>query len=64
VPDLPAGLEVVVRTHHNGGRILFLLNHSTADVSVPLSGVDLLTGQQHESARVAAGGVVVLHEAV
>jgi len=64
VPDLPAGLEVVVRTHHNGGRILFLLNHSTADVSIPLSGVDLLTGQQHESARVPAGGVVVLHEAV
>jgi len=64
VPDPPPGLEVVVRTHHDGGRILFLLNHSTVDALIGLSGVDLLTGRRQESARIPAGGVVVLHEAV
>jgi beta-galactosidase len=44
--DAPAGVEAV-RRHTAGGTLLFLLNHGTAEAEVvlPASGVDLLTGR-------------------
>jgi beta-galactosidase len=54
-PLLP-GVEAVRR-----GSFLFLINHSTATVPVPATGVDLLTGAEF-SGELAAGAVAVLRE--
>jgi beta-galactosidase len=58
VPDLPPGLEAVRRGHADGTTYLFLINHGDSDVTLPVSGTDLLTGQ--DGAVVPAGGVRVL----
>jgi beta-galactosidase len=44
VAGLPAGVEAV-RRRGDGAAYLFLLNHGTATVSLPVSGTDLLTGR-------------------
>jgi beta-galactosidase len=62
LPRPPAGLEVVRRIRPDGTRLLFLINHASADAPVELHGTDLLTGTNNPTG-VPAGGVVVLHEA-
>ncbi|WP_298457452.1 beta-galactosidase [uncultured Cellulomonas sp.] len=68
VDALPAGVEVVRR--HAAGPVddaaaafLFVLNHTAQDVTVPVTGVDLLTGGRAEGeVRVPAHGVAVVQE--
>jgi beta-galactosidase len=57
--DLPDGLEVVRR-----GDYVIALNHTLSDVTLPGSGVELLTGDTCSAGVVVpAGGVRVLHTA-
>jgi hypothetical protein len=57
----PAGLEAVRRRTPTGDA-LFLINHTDADVVLPLAGRDLLTGTAHgPRTTVPAGRVLVLH---
>ena len=54
--DVPAGIEVALR-----GDLLFALNHGDAEVTLPWTGTDLVTGSDVDGlARVPAGGVAVL----
>jgi len=57
-------VEAVRRRHgESGTSYLFLVNHGTADATGPGAGTDLLTGATADgTARVPAGGVVVLRE--
>jgi beta-galactosidase len=57
VAGLPRGVEAVRRVS-DGTSYLFVINHTDEDVSVPVSGTDLITGATNGS--VAAGGVAVL----
>jgi beta-galactosidase len=58
-----AGVEAVRRRHGSGTSYLFLINHGGADATGPGAGTDLLTGATADgTARVPAGGVVVLRE--
>jgi beta-galactosidase len=60
--DLPAGVEAV-RRRGDAAAYLFLLNHGAEAATVAASGVDLLTGRQHDGAvELPAGGVAVLRE--
>ncbi len=61
VPRPPRGLEVIRRTHPDGARLLFLINHAATAVPVDRPGTDLLTGAVNPT-QVPAGGVVVLRE--
>ena len=63
VADPPTGLEVVRRIAPDATSLLFLVNHSPADIALELSGTDLLTGAEFDRALVPAHGVVVLREA-
>ena len=63
VADPPTGLEVVRRIAPDSTSLLFLVNHSPADIALELSGTDLLTGAEFDRALVPAHGVVVLREA-
>jgi len=63
VADPPTGLEVVRRIAPDATSLLFLVNHSPADVALELAGTDLLTGAEFDRALVPAHGVVVLREA-
>jgi beta-galactosidase len=56
---LPAGVEAVRRRGEHD--YLFLLNHGAESVSVPASGVDLLTGREG-AVELEGGGVAVLRE--
>lgn len=60
VEGLPVGVEAVRRVGTNGS-FLFVVNHTDAPVTVPVTGTDLLTGRsgKHE---VAAGGAAVVRE--
>lgn len=58
-----AGVEVVRRRGERAS-YLFLINHTEGEVKVPTSGIDLITGTEHDGVTpVAAGGVVVLRQA-
>jgi beta-galactosidase len=63
VADPPTGLEVVRRIAPDATSLLFLVNHSPADIALELAGTDLLTGAEFDRALVPAHGVVVLREA-
>ncbi len=59
---VPEGVEAVRRTGE-GGSYLFLINHTDGEVSVPVRGVDLVTGATVERAIVVpSGGVAVVEE--
>ncbi|MBF9128202.1 beta-galactosidase [Plantactinospora sp. S1510] len=60
-PTAPDGVEAV-RRRAAGESWLFLLNHTDTAVTVPASGVDLLTGVRGESVTLPAGGCAVLRE--
>jgi beta-galactosidase len=61
LPDAPAGLEAVRRTHPDGRSYLFLINHGRNAGTVAATGTDLLTGTAHDGrVPVPSGGVVVL----
>ncbi len=59
VGGLPRGCEAVRRIGDSGS-YLFVLNHTDEQVTVPVSGIDLLTGTA--LAPVPAGGVAVVRE--
>lgn len=64
--DLPEGVEAVRRhgAEHEGGSFLFLLNHTGAEVSVPVSGEELLSQSRVAGElRLSAGSVAVVREA-
>ncbi|TXK19391.1 beta-galactosidase [Homoserinibacter sp. GY 40078] len=62
VAAVDRGISVTRRVGENGS-FLFLINHTQQDLTVDASGVDLITGEQHEApAVVPAGRVVVLDE--
>ena len=60
VAGLPPGCEAVRRVGDDGSSYLFVLNHTDEQVTVPVSGTDLLTGTA--LAPVPAGGVAVVRE--
>ena len=56
----PAGLDAVIRRSTTTS-YLFLFNHGSADITVPSTGTDLLTGHEWPSrTTVPGGGVAVL----
>jgi beta-galactosidase len=59
VADLPDGVEAVRRVGANA-RYLFLMNHTSDEVTVTVEGTDLLTGDA--LAALAPGGVAVVRE--
>ena len=64
VGSLPAGVEAIRRHADDGASYLFLINHTSADVVVPGTGVDLLTDQAADGrVAVRAHSVAVIHEA-
>ncbi|MFY1672131.1 beta-galactosidase [Plantactinospora sp. WMMB334] len=60
-PTAPAGVEAVRRGTAERSW-LFLLNHSAEAQTVPVCGVDLLTGDYADPVRLPAGGCAVLRE--
>lgn len=63
VPGLPASVEAVRRRSSDGRSWLFVLNHTSEPVTVPASGVDLLTGvEAGGSLELPSGGVAVVRE--
>lgn len=64
IPGTPPGLEVVRRAGAGGRSWLFVLNHTDAASSVPVTGTELLSGGQLDGRLdVAPGGVAVVREA-
>ncbi|WP_336920831.1 beta-galactosidase [Aquipuribacter sp. SD81] len=66
VPGLPAGVDAVRRRGDDGASWVFVLDHTGAGASVPLTGTDLVTGRNcspGEPLEVAPGGVAVVREA-
>lgn len=62
VEGLPRGVEALRRKGEHG-RYLFVVNHTDAEVTVPVSGTELLGGAAVDGAlRVAAGGAAVVRE--
>jgi beta-galactosidase len=62
--DLPAGVEAIRRQGPDRS-YLFVLNHTTHDVTVPAEGWDLRQNQPVDGAAVvASGGVLVIRERV
>lgn len=63
LPDLPAGVEVTRRRAQNGRSWLFVLNHSDTDVTLPVSGQELIEATTaHGELLVQAGAVAVIRE--
>ncbi|MFY1686713.1 beta-galactosidase [Plantactinospora sp. WMMB782] len=60
-PAAPAGVEAVRRSTA-GTSWLFLLNHTDATQTVPVSGENLLTGEYADPVVLPAGGCAVLRE--
>ena len=59
--ETPDTLELVQRQSADGVRYLFAINHGDVAVSVPATGLDLLTGERHAGGdEVPAGSVRVL----
>ena len=59
--ETPDTLELVRRQSADGTRYLFAINHGDVPVSVPATGLDLLTGERHATGdEVPAGSVRVL----
>ncbi len=56
-PPLPTGVEAVRR-----GELLFVINHSGADVRLSLPGTDLLTGREGGELTLARHGVAILDQ--
>jgi beta-galactosidase len=60
VPTAP-GVETVRRHGEDGTSWLFVMNHTNETAHVPVGGVDILSGAEHEAPmQVAAGGVAVV----
>jgi beta-galactosidase len=60
VPDLPADVEVVRRSK-DGTDWTFCINHGSTNVRLPLSGVEILRGEDLDGdLSLAAGGVAVV----
>ncbi len=56
----PRGVEVVTRRADDVS-YLFVINHTTSDAELDVSGTDLLTGEKHDAPlRVGAGAVAVI----
>ncbi|MFJ5613156.1 beta-galactosidase [Streptomyces sp. NPDC093221] len=64
LPGLPAGVEAVRRHSDDGRAYLFLLNHSPAEVRVPVRGHDLLASRAlpSEGAVLPPASAVVVRE--
>jgi beta-galactosidase len=59
----PDDLEIVRRVRSDGAAYLFLINHNESAVEFRASGVDLLTGTEHQGVvPIPEGGAVVLRE--
>jgi beta-galactosidase len=63
--EAPAGVEIAMRTRHDGRRLLFVVNHTDGETVVPLPGEtevrDLLSGESLSGAvRLAARDVRIL----
>jgi beta-galactosidase len=61
VEGLPAGVEAV-RRRGDGAAYLFLINHGSKPVSLPVSGVDLLSGREG-AVELEPFGVAVVRDA-
>ena len=62
-PDVPTapGVETVRRHGEDGTSWLFVMNHTNETAHVPVGGVDILSGAEHQAPmQVAAGGVAVV----
>ncbi len=60
--DVPPGVAVSRRYGEDGTSWLFVFNHTDEPVTLPASGVDLLSGKAADPLRLPARGVAVLRE--